>query len=240
MKINMLFTALVPLALAAGLTQAQAQTRVDFSGTYSITGKFPDGSTYGGQMSVAPYGDGYRVTQTFNDGTVLTGIGNDVGNNLAVAYQWIGDVPSISIYTITQPRTMEGFWQDYDSTKEGGEIALMMSGTPFSVRTSGINTARTDYSGAYTVNGTNPDGSRYAGTMVVSRYGDGYRVTATFGDGSVWRGIATDIGGNFAVAYQTSTGPSVQIYQVDRSGALNGYWQHFNEPREGQEIAVRR
>jgi hypothetical protein len=99
---------------------------------------------------------------------------------------------------------------------------------------------RLDFSGTYNVRGTNPDGTTYAGTMIISAYGDGYRVTQTYSDGTVWRGVGNDIANYFVVAYQTNDGPSVQIYQRDRSGTLAGYWQNYSNLREGTETAVRR
>ncbi len=239
MKNNLLFSVLISLALVAGLSLAQAQNRVDYSGSYTITGTNPDGSTYAGKMTVVIYGDGYRVTQTFSDGTVYQGIGNDMGNYFTVAYQ-SGNVPTISIYKVTQPRALEGFWQDYNDQKEGQETAVLATGPDFTAPKVGISSTRYDYTGVYTVNGTNPDGSTYSGVMAVSAYGDGYRVTQTFADGTVWRGVGNDIADYFAVSYQTSTGPSVQIYQRDRSNNLKGYWQNYGDSKEGQETAIRR
>lgn len=240
MKTHLLYTALVSVAIAAGLTQGQAQTRVNFSGTYSIKGTNPDGTVYNGTMAIAEFGDGYRVTQTFSDGTVYRGIGNDMGNYLTVAYQW-GNVPSISIYKITQSNALEGFWQDYDNDKEGSETAVVTVGPTFFGSTAGITGSRYDYTGVYTVNGTNPDNTTYTGSMAVSAFGDGYRVTQTFTDGSVWRGIASYIEDYLAVSYQTNNGPLVTIYQRDRNGSsLNGYWQLYTNPREGKETAVKR
>ena len=238
MKPKLLLATLL-FVLLAGLAQAQTQTRLNFAGTYSVRGTNPDGTTYTGSMVVTSYGDGYRITQTLADGTVYRGIGNDMGPYLTVAIQ-SGTVPSIAIYRVTQSTTLEGFWQDYDSEKEGSEALSVAAGSNFPIP-SAINVdVRYNYSGTYSVRGTNPDGTTYTGTMVVSPYGDGYRVTQTYADGTVWRGIGNDIADYFAVAYMANSGPTVQIYQRDRSNALNGFWQSYNNTKEGQETATRR
>jgi len=239
MKIKFLFTIMLSLTLVAGLPQGRAQNRLDFSGTYNVRGTNPDGTTYAGTMIISAYGDGYRVTQTYSDGTVFRGIGNDMGIYLTVAYL-SGNLPSISIYKVTQPNMLEGFWQDYDNQKEGSETAVVLAGGSFPVSPSVTGSARFDYSGTYSVQGTNPDGTSYTGTMLVATFGDGYRVTQTYSDGTVWRGVGNDIANYFVVAYQTNDGPSVQIYQRDRSGTLAGYWQNYSNLREGTETAVRR
>jgi len=237
MKLKFLLVAFLSLTLVAGL--AQAQTRLNFAGTYGVQGTNPDNTPYTSTMVVAAFGDGYQVTQTFSDGTVIRGIGNDMGSYLVVAFQ-SNKVPNISIYRVTQSTTLEGFWQDYDNEKEGSEILSAAAGSNFPIP-SPINVGvRISYSGTYSVQGTNPDSTPYAGTMVVETFGDGYRVTQTYSDGTVWRGVGNDIADYFAVAYLTNNGPSVQIYQRDSSGTLLGYWQNYNNLREGKETAVRR
>ncbi|MEY4531451.1 MAG: hypothetical protein RLZZ156_2172, partial [Deinococcota bacterium] len=94
----------------------------DYSGSYAIKGTNPDGSAYTGSMILTTYGDGYRASFA-SGGVSLRGIANYIGNNLAIA--WLtGDIPSVSIFT-GNPRTgdLSGYWQDYNSTKEGTETA---------------------------------------------------------------------------------------------------------------------
>lgn len=236
MKPKLLLATLL-FVLLAGL--AQAQTRLNFAGTYSVRGTNPDGTTYTGSMVVTPYGDGYRVTQTIADGTVIRGIGNDMGSYFTVAIQ-SGAVPGIAIYRVAQPTVLEGFWQDYESLKEGSETLSVAAGSSFPVPSPINPNARNDYSGTYSVSGTNPDGTTYTGSMVVTPYGDGYRVTQTYADGTVWRGVGNDIGDYFVAAYLSNAEPTVQIYQRDRSNALSGYWQSYGNTKEGQETAIRR
>ena len=50
--------------------------------------------------------------------------------------------------------------------------------------------SRYDFAGTYNVTGTNPDGSTYSDVVLVTDYGDGYRVN--YGNGDT--GIASDVG----------------------------------------------
>jgi hypothetical protein len=54
--------------------------------------------------------------------------------------------------------------------------------------------------GDYIVNGTNPDGSSYAGTVEISPSGDGCRMVWHIG--STWRGICMLANQSFAASYR--------------------------------------
>ena len=96
---------------------------------------------------------------------------------------------------------------------------------------------RTDYSGAYSIAGKNPDGSSYTGSMTVTPYGDGYRVTAVYGN-ETWRGIGNDIGDYLAVAFLDGTNPVISIFKVSGNNTLEGFWQGADNAKEGSETAT--
>ena len=223
------------LALSSSLTNSTAQGRLVFDGTYAVSGKNPDGSAYAGTMTVVPYGDGYRMTQVYGS-TTYRGIGNDVGDYLAGAYLSEGQ-PSVSLYRVSAANTLSGYWQDYNSTKEGTEEATRASRS-FSFVPSAPVANTWDYSGSYAIKGTNPDGSAYTGSMILTTYGDGYR--ASFASGGVaLRGIANYIGNNLAIAWLNGNIPSVTIFTGNpRTGDLSGYWQDYNSLKEGTETAT--
>ena len=222
--------------LSSALTNSSAQERQMFAGTYTIAGKSPDGTAYTGTMTIASYGDGYRLTQKIGDET-YRGIGTDVGDNLAGAYI-SGGKPSVTIYRVTSGNTMTGFWQDYDNQKEGTEAATVSGATALSGISKVLAATTWNYSGTYGINGKNPDGSAYTGTMVVSDYGAGYRVRFTSG-GTTWRGIATYIGSYLAIAWQAGGIPQVSIFSGNPStGDLKGYYQDYDSLKEGAEVAT--
>ena len=233
---KLLLAGLTALVLSAVLSSGAAQSRFDFSGGYTVSGVNPDGSRYAGAMDITAFGDGYRVTQTYADGTVYRGIGTDVGGPvLAVSFLSDG-LPSVAIYQINSSTSLEGYWQNYGSIKEGQETAMLGRGSLSTGRI--IGSARYDYSGSYNIDGTESDGSKYAGRMTVSAFGDGYRVEFVSGR-NIWRGIANDIGRYLAISYQAGSIPTISIFErTDNGSGLRGYWQDYDNSKEGTEIAT--
>jgi hypothetical protein len=96
--------------------------------------------------------------------------------------------------------------------------------------------SRYDFAGTYNVTGTNPDGSAYNDVVLVSDYGDGYRVN--YGNGDT--GIASDVGTSIAIASQDKGIPIVTLLKIINGSQLEGYWQNYNNTKEGQETWTER
>ncbi len=92
--------------------------------------------------------------------------------------------------------------------------------------------ARYDFAGSYDVDGVNPDGSKYTQTVVVTDYGDGYRVMYNSGE----TGIATDLGDTISVASQDKGIPTVSVFKIINDHQVAGFWQSFNSKTEGKEV----
>lgn len=226
------------LALSSTLSNSVAQGRLVFDGTYGVTGKNPDGTPYNGTMTIVPYGDGYRLTQNFDNDT-YKGIGNDVADYLAGSYI-ISSQPVVTIYRVTAANVMTGFWQNFENTAEGSEEATLTGSRTFASVSTTRTPAAWNYAGTYGIRGTNPDNSTYTGTMVLSNHGDGYHASLSSG-GSVWRGVANYIGNYLAISWQAGSKPQVSIFSGNpRSGDLKGFWQDYDSLKEGSEIATLR
>ena len=91
--------------------------------------------------------------------------------------------------------------------------------------------SRYDFAGTYNVTGVNPDGSKFTDVVVVTDYGDGYRVD--YGEGET--GIANDLGTSIAIASQDKGIPIVTLLKIINGSQLEGYWQNYNNTKEGQE-----
>ncbi len=222
-------------AFSSSLTTSTAQSRLMFDGEYRVTGLNPDGSDYGGAMTIARYGDGYRITQAFGSDTYL-GIGNDMGDYLAGAFIYNGK-PVVSLYRVIDANTLSGFWQEFDSTKEGQEKAVLNNAT-FSLIPAAPVATTWNYSGTYGIKGTAPSGAAYTGTMALTNYGDGYRASYVSGT-TTWRGIASYIGKYLAISWQAGNNVQVSIFEGNpRTGDLKGYWQDYNSLKEGAETAT--
>lgn len=231
-------SAVAAVALSSLLSNSTAQGRLIFDGTYAVSGTDPTGAAYNGTMTVVPFGDGYRLTQ-FYSGVTYRGVGNDIGDYLAGAYLYDNGVPSVSLYRVTAANTLSGYWQDFDSSKEGTETATLASRAFAFVPSNPVNNTW-NYTGSYAIRGTNPDSSAYSGSMILTSYGDGYRASFASG-GSSWRGIANYIGNNLAIAWNNGGVPQVTIYTGNpRSGDLTGFWMDYNTLKEGTEAATLR
>jgi hypothetical protein len=96
--------------------------------------------------------------------------------------------------------------------------------------------SRYDFAGTYNVTGTNPDGSTYNDVVLVTDYGDGYRVN--YGNGDT--GIASDVGTSIAIASQDKGIPIVTLLKIINGSQLEGFWQNYNNIKEGQETWTER
>ena len=76
--------------------------------------------------------------------------------------------------------------------------------------------------GEYTVKGTNPNGSTYSGTAMITPRGDGCRIT--WDVGTQWHGLCLLNGDAFAATYSSSGTSGLLIYRLQPDGTLSGFW----------------
>jgi len=89
--------------------------------------------------------------------------------------------------------------------------------------------------GKYTVKGTNPNGSSYGGTAVVTPRGDGCRIS--WDVGSQWKGLCMVNGDAFAATYTSGAASGLLIYKVQPDGSLRGVWV-LNDGGTGTETLI--
>ncbi len=205
---------------------------LNFAGSYTIAGTNPNASVYSGTMTVTAFGDGYKTSATIS-GSTFTGVANDINDYFAIA-SVTGGIPSIAVYQVTTANKLSGFWQDFNSNKEGTESATNSQSDAFSRIPSQAPANTTNYAGTYSLAGTNPDNSSYTGTVVVTAFGDGYKATVTSGGGSS-SGIGKTIGNYLAFAFNSAGTPIIGLYENKGAGKLKGIWQSFNNSKEGAE-----
>jgi hypothetical protein len=111
-----------------------------------------------------------------------------------------------------------------------GLVLAVLGAATFSFSKVGAQT-RYAFAGTYNVTGTNPDGSTYSDVVLVTDYGDGYRVN--YGNGDT--GIASDVGTSIAIASQDKGIPIVTLLKIINGSQLEGFWQNYNNTKEGTE-----
>jgi hypothetical protein len=77
--------------------------------------------------------------------------------------------------------------------------------------------------GIYTCQGTNPDGSSYAGVVEIIKHKETYLIRWTMPDESQVVGVGIFTGSQLAVSYFGGT-PALVVYSITENGTLNGKW----------------
>jgi hypothetical protein len=95
----------------------------------------------------------------------------------------------------------------------------------------------TNIEGSYQVTGTNPDGSAYEGTLLVTQQGEVYQFS--WNAGNTFEGVGILDGNYVVVGYdEVGDGCAVSSYQMTNDG-LDGLWGVYNETGIGTEKATR-
>jgi Caspase domain len=173
------------------------------TGVYRSNGTNPDGSRYRGTTTITMNGDRVRFTWWIGS-QMFTGTGQFAGRMLVV--NWGAKHPVI--YTFGPRGSLDGEWADGTATDR---LELFARAGPGSVPTPG---------GRYIVNGRNPSGSRYSGTVSIARRAGQFELDWRVGT-SAYRGTGT-LDGNLLTVDWGSTQPLV--YALREDGSLMGLW----------------
>ncbi len=190
------------------------------AGTYDVAATNPDGSPYRGSLTITQDGDSYgffwNVISTFQ------GAGFRDGNIVVVG--WGGDQCSAVLYRVQPDGALQGRWSVAGTRGFGSELAQPAA------RTGSV-------AGAYAVNGTNPDGSPYTGSLQITERGPTYQMgwdIPRHYDG---------VGVRLPDTVSGSWGPgacAVVAYEVQADGSLVGVWGLWGEDGQGTETARKR
>jgi hypothetical protein len=88
--------------------------------------------------------------------------------------------------------------------------------------------------GAYTVEGTNPDGSKYSGTAQITPSGSTCRIA--WDTGSPSKGICMLANKAFAASYVLDGKVGLVVYEVQPDSALKGVWTIADTEGAGTEV----
>lgn len=204
---------MAPTKTPLGMEPTQMPLGVEsLSGTYEGGGTNPDGSAYRVQVAVAEQVGYY--TLTWSNGTSGYGLRN--GNILAASFG--GDQCAIVLYTIASDYSLRGNWLTFRQAA-GTEDA-----TP--------KVSRNALEGDFDINGVNPDGSSYHGTMSLTPHGDLWR--------AVWyapnetQGIGVVLENTLAITYGNDR-CGVVSYRITADGTLDGIWGWWSTTNMGTE-----
>jgi hypothetical protein len=90
--------------------------------------------------------------------------------------------------------------------------------------------------GAYAVEGTNPDGSKYSGTAQITPSGSTCHIV--WNTGSTSKGICMLANKAFAAYYRLGKSDGLVVYEVQPDGVLKGYWTITDQDGAGTETLI--
>jgi uncharacterized caspase-like protein len=190
-------------AREAPLRQADTAPRLPaLTGVYRSNGTNPDGNRYRGTTAITTEGDRVRFTWWIGS-QMYTGTGQFAGRMLVV--NWGAKHPVI--YTFGPRGDLDGEWADGTATDRLELFARAGRDVPAP-------------GGRYTVNGRNPNGSRYSGTVSIARRAGRFELDWRVGSSS-YRGTGT-LENNLLTVDWGSTQPLV--YALSEDGTLRGLW----------------
>jgi hypothetical protein len=175
----------------------------DLAGIYRVNGTNPNGSKYRGMVALTQDKDRFDFTWWIGK-QVFRGTGHFAGRMLVV--NW-GDTKPV-IYSFAKDGTLDGEWAD----GSGGETLEPVA----SAAADEVELA----DGSYDVEGRNPDGKSYKGTVEIEKDGDKYNVSWKVGD-SAYDGTGTLEGNLLTVEWGSAT---PVVYALADDGSLKGLW----------------
>ena len=175
----------------------------DLAGVYRADGTNPDGSRYQGMAALTQNSDEFTLTWWIGK-QIFHGTGHFAGKMLVV--NW-GDKHPV-IYTFGRKGALDGEWADGSATETLEPVANAAPGD--------VELA----DGLYKVEGRNPNGSAYHGTVEITKRAQGYRLSWRIGSTS-YQGTGTLAGNLLTVDWGSST---PVVYALGADGTLAGLW----------------
>jgi hypothetical protein len=179
----------------------------ELAGVYRVSGTNPNGSQYSGMVALTQTGDEFTLTWWIGK-QVFHGTGHFAGKMLVV--NW-GDKHPV-IYTFGGDGALDGEWADGSATETLDPVA---TAAPDEVALT---------VGSYAVEGRNPDGSSYTGSVEIAKQGKGYHLSWHVGSTS-YAGSGTLAGNLLTVDWGSST---PVVYALAADGSLTGLWEAGN------------
>jgi hypothetical protein len=191
------------LVRPAPMPQTAEASPMALAGVYRVNGTNPNGSNYHGMLALTQDGDELRLVWWIGK-QVFNGTGHFAGKMLVV--NW-GDKHPV-IYSFGEGGALDGEWADGSATERLEPVAIAAPG----------DVLLSD--GRYKVDGANPDGSRYSGTVKVTKQGERYRLEWQVGN-TRYKGIG-ELAGKLLTVDWGSVTPV--IYALAPDGSLKGLW----------------
>ena len=231
-KISLLgVTVLVALAASPGLA--------DLSARYSVAGRNTDGEDYTGTAAFAASGQIYHADFTDGAGSQTSGVAVEYENFLGLAVIARDGSGNLALY-----RRVDGGWAGIFTGYDGGDLAAEVLYNAHKPALANPKSKPAPVAGTYSIAGTNPDGSTYAGEVEITA-GDGiFDVDRNIGKEET---TGTAIVFNGALAMNVTVGDKTPRQKIGVVGVFvpgdNGFigvWNKAGNDQLGAERWVRK
>jgi hypothetical protein len=198
--------------------------KIDIAGKYETTGTNPNGGQYKADLEVKPHQDVYQFSWTSGK-NAYDGVGVMTDTEVAVSYT---DGPNgkgcgVVLYKINSDGSLDG---------KTGYWGVNSIETEKATRTSG-----SDLEGAYSIEGKNPEGKDYKGTLEVKKAGSGY--SFKWNAGTTFEGFGIRAGDLVAVGFGGKQCSFIG-YDIKDDGTLDGRWGGQGATSFGTEVAKKK
>lgn len=202
---------------------APTQTPGEWAGDYRVRGINPDRSRYRGTLEIE--GEPTEVLRlNWDTNGSYEGVGIAEGQVLAAAHGDEGDICNAAAFTIAEDGSLSARWASFDGRGPSAEEAVAVVPGPEGL------------AGSYAIEGVNPDGNDYSGSMDLIKTGQAFEVVRQVG-GILVRGSAMKSGNVLGVAFGGET-CAVVVYRQAADGHLDGIWGASGVRNPGQERAT--
>jgi hypothetical protein len=224
---------LAVVLLVQAVSPVKAQGSKGLEGKYDISGVNPDGIAYTGTLVITPSstetdrGQAYQLTWTIGKNSV-PGLGLLHDGILSVAAGTPGCL--LVVYKFDK-NGLNGVWAGFNA-----KTFLPETVTPGS--------SSTMFSTKGSIHGTNPDGTKYTGTLTVDVFGIVSAWKWNTSGKSIQPGVglieSSDAGEGFVATEQLGTNDKCTAvsYKVGTSDNLYGIWAVVGAKTIGSEIAI--
>ncbi len=204
---------------ASGPTRAPGE----WAGDYRVRGTNPDRSRYRGTLEIEGEPTGVLTLDWDTNGS-YEGVGVAEGPVLAAAHGDDDDICNAGAFTIAEDGSLSARWASFDGRGPSTEEAVAVIPGPEGL------------AGSYAIEGVNPDGNDYSGSMDIIKAGRAFEVVRQVG-GILVRGSAMKSGNVLALAFGGET-CAVVVYRQRADGQLDGTWGASGVRNPGQERAT--
>lgn len=204
---------------SGGAVLAQDKTTAE-GGDYWINGVGMDGTEYSAGLEILRLGDSDIYSMAWEFPNPAYGVGLLNGNVLSAAYG--GSNCIVATYQLAENGDIAGTWTATGYTSVGTETGV------FGEQTGNVAT--------YALEGTNPDGGNYEGTMTVT-FGENTAQIVQETPGATLNGTGILQGSVISAVYGEDT-CGVMGYQVQDGGSLAGVWTMLGTDTVSTETAL--